>query len=327
MESVSMEEALSPLSPLSRFGLLVSFLSDNLEPLHWVIESVLILFILFLFFQKSYKPKERKLTAKEVEELIDDFEPEPLVPGMTKKQEMDMASTVLLEDGSVFPRARVRGKEVLNLAAASYLGYLQREELVSGAVSAISRYGTGSCGPRGFLGTVDVHLDLEKKLRDFLSAEDCIIYSSQYATVISFISCMVGRHDVLVVDRGAKHAIKLGADLSRARVEWYEHNDMQDLHRVWEKLLPLRQSGKIPFTSRIWLVAEALSENFGDICPLPDILKMKEKYCFRVVLEESNSIGVLGKTGRGLTEHFGVPLSSVECVVGSMAATLSRYTP
>ena len=128
-----------------------------------------------------------------------------------------------------------------------------------------------------------------------------------------------------MVDRGARHAIKLGADLSRARVEWFNHNDAADLLRVWESLQSDRASHKIPFSTRIWLVVEGLSENFGDVCPLPEILKMKEKYCFRVMLEESNSIGVLGRTGKGVTEHFGVPLSAVECIVGSMATSLSRW--
>jgi serine palmitoyltransferase len=305
------------------FPQLNSFLSDNLEFIHWIVEGVLFLFIVYLITHKSYKLKEPKLTNNQIEELIEDFTPEPLVPALSERQLHDLQSTFLFDHDHIFPYAMINQKKCYNLASGSYLGFLGHPKFNASAISALEKYGVGSCGPRGFLGTVDVHLELEKRLKELLQAESAIIYSSQYAAVVSFICCIASRHDILVVDKGVKHAIKLGADLSRARVIWFDHNDMSSLRSVWESLEPDRKSKKIPFSTRIWLLVEGIYENYGDIIPLPQILEMKKKYCFRMMLEETNSIGVIGTTGRGCTEYYDIPSNSIECIVGSLATSFS----
>ena len=125
------------------------------------------------------------------------------------------------------------------------------------------------------------------------------------------------------MDRGVKHAIKLGADLSRAKVLFFDHNDMSQLEDIWKSLEHDRKTKKIPFSTRFWLLVEGLYENSGSILPLPQILELKRKYCFRVMLEETHSFGVLGPNGRGVCEHYGVPTSSVECIVGGMNTSLA----
>jgi serine palmitoyltransferase len=173
------------------------------------------------------------------------------------------------------------------------------------SLAALDRYGCGSCGPRGFYGTIDVHLQLEESISAFLSTDDAILYSDGASTVSSTVAAFCKRGDVLVVDEAVYEPIRTGAQLSRANIKWFAHNDMKDLRRV---LLSIQQAdlklGRKSNAQRRFIVVEGLYKNTGTICPLDELIALKHEFKYRLILDESFSFGVLGSTGRGATELY-----------------------
>jgi serine palmitoyltransferase len=170
---------------------------------------------------------------------------------------------------------------------------------------ALDRYGCGSCGPRGFYGTIDVHMQLEQKIASFLSTDDAILYSDGASAVSSAVAAFCKRGDVVVIDEAVYEPIRTGAHLSRANIKFFAHNDMKDLRRV---LLSIQQAdikiGRKSNAQRRFVVVEGLYKNTGTICPLDEIIALKREFNFRLILDESFSFGVLGQTGRGVTELY-----------------------
>jgi serine palmitoyltransferase len=219
-------------------------------------------------------------------------------------------------------------KTVLNFGTSDYLGRSASNSLIKeAAVKALDKYGCGSCGPRGFYGTVDVHLELESAMAKFIGTDDAILYSDGASTVSSTVAAFAKRGDLIVADEGIYEPLMTGVSLSRANVKWFKHNDMVDLQKVLAQVQESdRKLGRKLNDQRRFLVVEGLYKNTGRIVPLDDLIELKEKYCFRLILDESNSFGVLGKTGRGVTELFGKQLMrdveittiSLENAVGSI---------
>jgi len=170
---------------------------------------------------------------------------------------------------------------------------------------ALSRYGCGSCGPRGFYGTIDAHLNLESSMASFTNTEEAVLYSDGATTASSTIAAFAKRGDLLVVDEGVYEALGTGVTLSRANVKYFRHNDMNDLRRVLERVQATDKSlQRKTNDQRRFIVVEGLYKNYGTICPLKDLVKLKEEFSYRLILDESFSFGVIGKTGRGVLEHF-----------------------
>lgn len=127
-------------------------------------------------------------------------------------------------------------KPAINLACTDFLGLGNDPDVQARARQTVQQYGVGSCGPRGFYGTFDVHLQLEEALAKFMGQEECIIYSYDIATVSSVIPAFASRPDILILDEGVSFPIQQGAKLSRARVHWFKHNDVADLAKVLAKV-------------------------------------------------------------------------------------------
>ncbi|KAI4296083.1 hypothetical protein L6164_036072 [Bauhinia variegata] len=283
---------------------------------HLFVEVLLLVVILFLLSQKSYKPPKRPLTEKEIDELCDEWVPEPLIPPLDK--EMHYEPPVL--ESAAGPRTLINGKEVVNFASANYLGLIGHKQLLDSCSSALEKYGVGSCGPRGFYGTIDVHLDCEARIAKFLGTPDSILYSYGLSTMFSAIPAFSKKGDIIVVDEGVHWGIQNGLYLSRSTVVYFKHNDMESLRETLEKITAENKRAK---KVRRYIVVEAVYQNSGQIAPLDDIIKLKEKYHFRVLLDESNSFGVLGRTGRGLTEHYGVSVEKLDIITAAMGHALA----
>ncbi|KAL3620956.1 serine palmitoyltransferase component [Castilleja foliolosa] len=283
---------------------------------HLLVEGILFVVILFLLSQKSYKPPKRPLTEKEVDELCDEWVPEPLIPSIT--EEMKYEPPVL--ESAAGPHCVINGKDVVNFTCADYLGLLGHDKLQESCTKALEKYGVGSCGPRGFYGTIDVHLDCEARVAKFLGTPDSILYSYGLSTMFSIIPAFCKKGDVVVVDEGVHWGIQNGLHLSRSTIIYFKHNDISSLQSVLENITHANKRTK---KLRRYIVVEAVYQNSGQIAPLDEIIKLKEKYRFRVILDESNSIGVLGSSGRGLTEHFKVPIEKVDIVAAAMGHALA----
>jgi len=153
-----------------------------------------------------------------------------------------------------------------------------------------------------------------KKITQFMGVDDAVIFSSEFQAIASTIPAFSKHGDILICDKAVSFAIQNGIFLSRSTVKWFNHNDMQDLERVLQSLSAVFKRQK----QRVFLVVEGLYANHGDILDLKQVLELKQKYPFRIMLDESLSLGVLGKKGRGITEHFGIPSSKVEIVCASL---------
>ncbi|GHC82988.1 hypothetical protein GCM10007079_23730 [Nocardiopsis terrae] len=210
------------------------------------------------------------------------------------------------------PRIRFDGKWFLNLASYSYLGLLGHDYISAQAQAAVRRFGTGAHGVRLLAGTYDLHRELELAIADFLGAEDAIVYSSGYMANQATLGALLGPGDVVLGDVYNHASILDGYRLSGAQVVTYAHNDLGDLERVLRRT---EGSGRI-------LVTDAVFSMDGDIADLPGILDLCERHDVPVMVDEAHSIGVLGATGRGIVEHFGLDPHRVDIKMGTLSKTI-----
>ncbi|KAF9310690.1 serine palmitoyltransferase component [Podila horticola] len=290
------------------------------DPFRVVLELALAVYAVKYMLSKKYRidTNDIQLTEKEIDDLIADWQPEPLVQPLSDIQRMELDRTQVIV-GAQGPKPKVQstGKTLMNLASTNYLGYITNEDIKQKAIDTLHNYGVGSCGPPGFYGT------LEKDIAKFLGTESAIIYAQGFSTIASVISAFSKRGDIIIADDGCNFAILKGTQISRSTVKWFKHNDMADLERMLESINKESRAHKKRTLTRRFIVTEGLFQNYGDMAPLDKIMELKHKYKYRVILDESNSFGLLGKTGRGLTELYNIPTRDVDMIVGSMANTLS----
>lgn len=211
--------------------------------------------------------------------------------------------------------------DVLNLSSFDVLCLGTHADVVAAAKAAVRAYGVGSCGPRGFYGSSRPHLDMEAHLARFLGTHSAIVYSYAFATSSTLIPCFSSRGDTLLCDAGANLVLQQGCYLSRSLVTRFRHNDTAHLAELMEAVAQ-REGARGGRLGRRFVVTEGLFRNTGDVCPLPEIVRLCRRFKFRLILDDSIGFGVLGATGRGTPEHFFVPMSDVDVYVGSLSCAL-----
>eukprot|EP00795_Rhopilema_esculentum_P004433 gene4433-20669_t len=307
---------------LSRF---VGFVENTLKVpfYHVLLETILILWIIRLLATKSYTPREQrlKLSKEEEEALIQEWEPEPLVP---KTGIDDYIVKPKIVNGKAGIRMNIDGKDCLNLATFNFLGFIGKKEIEDSAIDTLRKYGLGACGPRAFYGSIDVHLHLEEKIASYLGTQEAALYSYGFSTVASVIPAYSKRTDVIFCDDGVGFAIQKGIMASRSKVYWFRHNDMMDLERILKEQeeRDIKNPKKAKSTRR-FLVVEGIYANYGDIAPLPKLVELKNRYKVRMIVEETMSFGVLGRHGKGITEHYGIPVEEVDLIAVSLETSLA----
>ncbi|OJI91435.1 hypothetical protein ASPTUDRAFT_26882 [Aspergillus tubingensis CBS 134.48] len=296
------------------------------DPIRSAVELFLFLFAVRYLLAPKYstKPGVVQLSEDEVDDLVDEWTPEPLVGKPTPLEAMEVDKRTVIV-GPVGPKSKLsNGRTVANLGSYNYYNFNTNESLKEKAIQTLRNYGVGPCGPRGFYGTQDVHMKTEADVASYLGTASCIIYAQAFSTISSVIPAFSKRGDIIVADKGVSFAIRKGIQISRSIVRWYEHNDMEDLERVLAKVT--KEQARKPLTRR-FIITEGLFESYGDMVNLPKILtrfqiELKLKYKFRLILDETWSFGVLGRTGRGVTEHQNVDAAEVDMIVGSLAGPL-----
>lgn len=274
------------------------------------LEALLALGVIWIVFYKRNGRRDKYLTAEQKAKLVDDWTPEPLVSDVPLDHPALHTHVVQGKVGKVIS---IDGKECLNMASHNYLGLLEDEDIQQEAIKSLRKYGVGSCGPRGFYGTVDVHLELEERLAKFMEVEEAVVYSYGFSTIASAIPAYSKRGDIIFVDEFANFAIQKGLDASRSRTVFFKHNDMEDLEQLLEQqAIEDRRNPKKASKTRRFLVVEAIYMNTGEIAPLPKLVELRKRYKLRMFLDESISFGVLGQNGRGLIEHFNVDKIEVD---------------
>jgi 8-amino-7-oxononanoate synthase len=209
-------------------------------------------------------------------------------------------------------RVRTLGREMLMFASYSYLGLIGHPKINAAAEAALAEFGTGTHGVRLLAGTLKLHNELESTIANFKQTEDAVTYSSGYVTNLAAISTMVGRHDVVICDKLDHASIVDGCLLSGADLLRFRHNDMADLESCLK-----RSSGR---PARL-VVVDAVFSMDGDITNLPEVVDLCRRYDAWLMVDEAHSIGVLGKTGHGIEEHFGLG-SVIDLKMGTLSKTI-----
>lgn len=212
------------------------------------------------------------------------------------------------------------GRTVTNLASFNFYNFNGNEQITDKAIQVLRTYGVGPCGPPQFYGTQDVHMKTESDIATYLGTEGCIVYAQAFSTISSVIPSFCKRGDVIIADKEVNYSIRKGLEVSRSNIRWFNHCDMDDLERVMKAVV--NEQAKAKKLTRRFVVTEGLFELTGDETDLPRLVELKEKYKFRVILDETWSFGVLGRTGRGVTEAQNVDPQAVDMIIGSLAGPL-----
>ncbi|GLB39604.1 putative aminotransferase class I and II [Lyophyllum shimeji] len=301
--------------------------SHQNDPGRTILELILVIFAIRTLMQSRTRADRAEkhfiqFSDKEIDELVDEWTPEPLGPALSAAEQAELAAVpVVVGPNGPKPRLASTGKTATNVASFNFTGLAGNEHIQQRAVETLRKYGLGSCGPPGFYGTLDVHMDLERDIADFLGTEAAILYSQGFSTISSVIPAFCKRGDIIVADRGISFAIHKGIQISRSTVRWYDHNDLRSLEEVLESVEKERRKRKGPLTRR-FIITEGIFEKDGAMVDLPKLIEIKYKYKYRLILDESFSFGTVGRTGRGLTELYNVPAEKVDMLVGSVAIGL-----
>ncbi|KAF8211724.1 serine palmitoyltransferase [Mycena galopus ATCC 62051] len=302
--------------------------SHQNDPGRTVLELLLVAFAIFTLLQSRTRADRNgkhfiQFNEKEIDELVDEWIPEPLAAPLDAAEASDLAAVPIVvgQNGPKPTLTRQPSKIIANLASYNFTGLAGKEIIKERAIETLRKYGLGSCGPPGFYGTLDVHMQLERDLADFLGAEAAIIYSQGFSTISSVIPAFCKRGDIIVADRGVNFAIQKGIQISRSTVRWYDHNDLKSLEDVLDSVEKERKKRRGPLTRR-FIVTEGIFEKDGSMTDLPKLIELKHRKKYRLILDESISFGTVGRTGRGLTELYNVPATKVDMLVGSMAIGL-----
>jgi len=207
------------------------------------------------------------------------------------------------------------GKDLVSFANYDYAGIANDPRIKQAACDAIMAIGVGAGASRLVGGERAIHSELERDLAAFLGVDDTIALVSGYMTNVSLVGHMLTKNDMIVVDELSHNSIIVGTDVSRARVVRFAHNDLDHLESVLKRL---RNEA-----NRVLIIVEGLYSMDGDVANLPRLLELRDRYGAWLMVDEAHSLGVLGPTGRGLSEHFGIDPKQIDIIVGTMSKTLA----
>ncbi|MBI5740904.1 MAG: pyridoxal phosphate-dependent aminotransferase family protein [Nitrospirae bacterium] len=210
------------------------------------------------------------------------------------------------------PEVIVGGKKVIMIGSNNYLGLTNHPRVKEAAIEAVRKYGSGCAGSRLLNGTLDIHVGLEEKLARFMRKEAALVFSTGFQTNLGVISALVCKDDIVLIDKMDHASIIDGCRLSFGEIRKFRHNDMEDLERL------LQQNdgrGKL-------IVVDGVFSMEGDIADLPNIVRLAKKYGARLMVDDAHGIGVLGGTGRGTAEHFGLE-EEVDLIMGTYSKSLA----
>ncbi len=209
-------------------------------------------------------------------------------------------------------RVLVNNRDMGMYASYSYLGLVGHPKINKAALEAVEKYGTGTHGVRSLAGSLTIHDELEEAIAEFKGAESAITYSSGYATNLTVISTLVGRGDYVISDKLNHASIVDGCMMSGAKFLRFRHNDMEALEQRLQQ---------IPSGSAKLVVADSVFSMDGDVIDFPKMVELCQRYGAWLMIDEAHSVGVLGKTGRGIEEHFNMP-GTIDIKMGTLSKTI-----
>ncbi len=208
---------------------------------------------------------------------------------------------------------KINGRRVLMFGSNCYTGLVNHPKIKQAAIEAVKKYGTGCAGSPFLNGTLDIHKQLERRLADFVGKEDAMVYSTGFGVNLGVVSTLTGREDYILWDEQDHASIIEGRRLSFSTSLKYKHNDMASLETQLKKCDPNRIK---------LIVTDGVFSMEGDVCKLPDIVDLARKYDACVMVDEAHSIGVFGKGGRGVCDHFGLS-QEVDLIMGTFSKSFA----
>lgn len=205
------------------------------------------------------------------------------------------------------------GKRVLMFGSNAYTGLTGDQRIIDAGCAAMQKYGSGCAGSRFLNGTLDIHVQLEKELAEFVGKDEALIFSTGFTVNSGVISQLVGKNDYVICDDRDHASIVDGRRLSFATQLKFKHNDMADLEKQLQRCEP--EAIKL-------IVVDGVFSMEGDLCKLPEIVELKKKYNATIMVDEAHGIGVFGRQGRGVCDHFGLT-KDVDLIMGTFSKSLA----
>ncbi len=208
---------------------------------------------------------------------------------------------------------QMEGHRTIMIGSNNYLGLTSHPEVIAAGVEGLQKYGSGCSGSRFLNGTLDIHKALERELAEFLHKEAVMTFSTGFQSNLGIISGIVGMSDTVICDKENHASIYDGCRLSFGKMLRYNHNDMADLER---------QLASVPEERGILIVTDGVFSMSGEICNLPEIVRLARKYGARVMVDDAHGLGVLGAHGRGTAEYYGLE-NEVDIYMGTFSKSLA----
>ena len=205
------------------------------------------------------------------------------------------------------------GHRVLMFGSNAYTGLTGDERVISAAKAALDKYGSGCAGSRFLNGTLDLHVQLEKELATFVGKDETLCFPTGFSVNQGVLAMVAGRNDYILCDDRDHASIVDGRRLSFATQLRYKHNDMADLERLLQKL---------PYDAVKLIVVDGVFSMEGDLANLPAIVELKRKYNCSIMVDEAHGLGVFGRQGRGVCDHFGLT-HEVDLIMGTFSKSLA----
>ena len=216
-------------------------------------------------------------------------------------------------EGKQGTEVEMDGHHVIMLGSNAYTGLTGDERVIEAGVQAMRRYGAGCAGSRFLNGTLDLHVELEKELAEFVGKDEALCFSTGFTVNSGVIPALLGPHDYVICDDRDHASIVDGRRLSMAKQLRYKHNDMEDLERKLQKC----EENAVKL-----IVVDGVFSMEGDLCDLPKIIELKKKYGATVMVDEAHGVGVFGRQGRGVCDHFGLT-DDVDLIMGTFSKSLA----
>ena len=207
----------------------------------------------------------------------------------------------------------MEGKRRIMLGSNNYLGLTTHPDVIEAGIKAFEKYGSGCSGSRFLNGTLEMHLELEAEMAEFVGKPSAVTFSTGFQSNLGIISAIVGRGDTVICDRENHASIYDGCRLSFGKMVRYQHGDMEDLERILQNIP--EGSGKLIVTDGVFSMG-------GDIAKLPEIVALAKKYGARTMVDDAHGLGILGNGGRGTAEHFGLT-DDVDILMSTFSKSLA----
>ena len=216
-------------------------------------------------------------------------------------------------EGKQGTEVMMEGRKVLMFGSNAYTGITGDQRVIDAGIRALQKYGSGCAGSRFLNGTLDIHVQLERELAEFVGKEEALCFATGFTVNSGVISQIVDRNDYVICDDRDHASIVDGRRLSFATQLKYRHNDMEDLEKQLQKCEPDRVK---------LIVVDGVFSMEGDLCNLPAIIELKKKYNATVMVDEAHGLGVFGRQGRGVCDHFGLT-KDVDLIMGTFSKSLA----